>query len=236
MTVVELAAAPSTLSLYRKAVLKRGSGGGELPQAQLQLVDQSIEAGRLWRYQQLCGFRVSDLLPPTYLHLLAFPLSMALMTRPDFPFPLLGLIHIGNEISQYRPVRADERVTVQAWAANRRPHPAGQAVDLLGEARVGDELVWREVSSYLHREQAGGREPAGSRTPSDERKPPAEAGPAIRWRVPADVGRRYAAVSGDRNPIHLYNLSAKLFGFRGRDRARHVAEGPYAGGLRGPAS
>jgi acyl dehydratase len=36
----------------------------------------------------------------------------------------------------------------------------------------------------------------------------------IRWRVPADVGRRYAAVSGDRNPIHLYDLSAKVFGFR----------------------
>ena len=33
------------------------------------------------------------------------------------------------------------------------------------------------------------------------------------WKVPGDTGRRYAAVSGDRNPIHLYALTAKPFGF-----------------------
>jgi len=231
-----LTAAPSTMALYRKAILHRGSGRNELPGDRLQLTDQPIEADRLWRYQQLCGFRVSDVLPPPYLHLLAFPLSMALMTRPDFPFPLLGLIHIGNEISQHRPVRADERVTVQAWAANRRPHPAGQAVDLVSEASIGDELVWREVSSYLHRERSGqgksvdaGREPAANAAspapsaeaalsaeaaPSEEPNAATEAAPVIQWRVPADIGRRYAAVSGDRNPIHLHDLTAKLFGFR----------------------
>ena len=35
------------------------------------------------------------------------------------------------------------------------------------------------------------------------------------WRVPADIGRRYGAVSGDRNPIHLSGLGAKLFGMPG---------------------
>jgi acyl dehydratase len=30
--------------------------------------------------------------------------------------------------------------------------------------------------------------------------------------VPGDIGRRYAAVSGDRNPIHQHPLSAKAFG------------------------
>ncbi|GAB2945677.1 MaoC family dehydratase [Streptomyces heilongjiangensis] len=33
------------------------------------------------------------------------------------------------------------------------------------------------------------------------------------WRLGADVGRRYGAVSGDRNPIHLHPLGARLFGF-----------------------
>src|SRR5690606_3930770 len=40
--------------------------------------------------------------------------------------------------------------------------------------------------------------------------PPA---PKAIWRIPADIGRRYAAVSGDRNPIHLYPATAKLLGF-----------------------
>jgi acyl dehydratase len=32
-------------------------------------------------------------------------------------------------------------------------------------------------------------------------------------RVPGEIGRRYAAVSGDRNPIHLRKLTARAFGF-----------------------
>lgn len=36
----------------------------------------------------------------------------------------------------------------------------------------------------------------------------------VLWKVPADTGRRYASVSGDRNPIHLADTTAKLFGFK----------------------
>jgi acyl dehydratase len=42
------------------------------------------------------------------------------------------------------------------------------------------------------------------------------------WRLPGDLGRRYAAVSGDHNPIHLYPLTAKAFGFR-----RQIAHGMW---------
>ncbi|QYX78182.1 MaoC family dehydratase [Streptomyces akebiae] len=35
----------------------------------------------------------------------------------------------------------------------------------------------------------------------------------VEWRLGGDVGRRYGAVSGDRNPIHLHPLGARLFGF-----------------------
>jgi len=31
--------------------------------------------------------------------------------------------------------------------------------------------------------------------------------------LPADLGRAYAAVSGDANPIHLYPLTARPFGY-----------------------
>ena len=216
MTEVDLAAAPSTISLYRKAILHRGTGGDTLPVDRLQLADQPIDAERLWRYQQLCGYRVSDVLPPTYLHLLTFPLGLALMTRPEFPFPVLGLIHVNNEISQHRPVRADERVTVRTWASDLRPRASGRVVDLVSEVLVGDEPVWREMSSYLHRKRAGGGKPDHPGIIESEPKPPAAQppGPVIRWQAAADIGRRYAAVSGDRNPIHLHDLTAKVFGFR----------------------
>ena len=45
----------------------------------------------------------------------------------------------------------------------------------------------------------------------------------VEWRLPGDLGRRYAAVSGDRNPIHLYALTAKAFGF-----PRQIAHGMWS--------
>ena len=70
---------------------------------------------------------------------------------------------------------------------------------------MGDEPVWPGRSTYLRR---GGGTARSRRGPSD---PPT--GPASLVRVPDDIGRRYAAVSGDRNPIHLHALAAKAFGF-----------------------
>jgi acyl dehydratase len=46
-------------------------------------------------------------------------------------------------------------------------------------------------------------------------------GPA-QWQLPSDLGRRYASVSGDRNPIHLSDLTARPFGF-----SRHIAHGMW---------
>ena len=45
----------------------------------------------------------------------------------------------------------------------------------------------------------------------------------VEWRLPADLGREYAAVSGDHNPIHLYPLTAKAFGFQ-----RQIAHGMWS--------
>ena len=35
------------------------------------------------------------------------------------------------------------------------------------------------------------------------------------WRLGGDLGRRYAGVSGDRNPIHMHSLTARPLGFPG---------------------
>src|SRR5262249_2708376 len=45
----------------------------------------------------------------------------------------------------------------------------------------------------------------------------------VTWRLGGDVGRRYAAVSGDHNPIHLYPLTAKALGF-----PRQIAHGMWS--------
>ena len=166
---------------------------------------RSVEIDRhaLAAYDRVCGFRLRDELPPTYPHILAFPLAMELMASSDFPFSPLGLVHIGNRIEQRRPLRADERLDLRVRAENLADHERGTQFELVGEAAVDGEVVWRDVSLYLHRE--GG----GSSARRDGSDPPP---PSAIWTVPRDIGRRYARVSGDANPIHLHGLTAKAFG------------------------
>src|SRR6201999_1387604 len=76
--------------------------------------------------------------------------------------------------------------------------------------RVGEELVWEEVSTNLKRGGGGN----GAKPPGDD-LPKAEDLPATATRTLAgDLGRRYGSVSGDLNPIHVHSLTARLFGFK----------------------
>jgi acyl dehydratase len=204
--------APSLLPLYAKAAatgpLHRG--GDSLPESVYTLAEQEIDAAHLAAFQRVCGYRVTDVLPPTYLHVLAFPLSVALMTERSFPFPLVGMVHVANSIDVVRPVRVGERVSFLVRAADLRPHSAGKQFDLLAEATVDGEVVWSGRSTYLRRGKAADGGAKAEKRPELE----PQSGPVSVVRVPGDIGRKYAAVSGDRNPIHLYNLTAKAFGFR----------------------
>jgi acyl dehydratase len=207
--------APSLLGSYAKAV----AGAAPLPGRPKELSDEhrrtaeEIELDRehVARYDRACGFRLRDTLPPTYLHVVGFPYALAIMTARSFPFGVLGLVHVENVIEHLRPVRVDETVDVRVEAQNLRDHESGRAVDLVAEARSEGELVWRGTSTYL-RKGGGSGGGDGKKQQKDRPAPPR---PNAIWTVPGDIGRRYADVSGDRNPIHLSGLSAKAFGMPG---------------------
>jgi acyl dehydratase len=174
-----------------------------VPDTQIWRAGVEIDRRHLAAYDRVCGFTLKDTLPPTYPHVLAFPLAMELMAARDFPFGALGLVHVGNAIEQLRPLRADETLDLLVWSERLADHPRGRTIDLVAEASVGGEPAWRDRSTYLHRETGGGSK--------DKDRPEPPEAKAI-WEVPGDTGRRYASVSGDRNPIHLHGLAAKLFG------------------------
>ena len=219
----ELDAAPSTAALYPRALaaslrpaLRRVPGVGALagrppaalPEVELSLPAVEVDRDHLLAYDRVCGFRLCDALPPTYLHVIAFPLSLQIMTRSDFPLPAIGLVHARNRIEVIRSIDRTEQPAIRVWPANLEPHARGRQFELVAEAVIDGEPVWRSVSTYLRRERDGG-DGSSSRGGSDDDRP-REA--AAVWRVPGDAGRRYAAVSGDTNPIHLHPLTARLFG------------------------
>ena len=176
-----------------------------------------VERDKVAAYNAVCGFATKDTAPVPYLHMLAFPLHMALMTDSSFPFVVLGMVHLENSISQHRPVAYGEKVDLSLSAANLRPHARGKLFDMNVTATVGDEVVWESTSSYL-RMGKGDREKGDRGTTFNEVSPG-----GIPWKLPEDLGRKYGAVSGDRNPIHLYPITAKALGF-----PRHIAHGMWS--------
>jgi hypothetical protein len=187
-----------------------------LPDLVLSRKAVPVDRSHVDDYARVCGFPRKDTLPLTYLHMLAFPLHLALMTDRSFPFPAMGMVHLENTITQHRALTAEERYDVTVSTANLRPHAKGRVFDVLTEVAVDGQVVWEEVSTYLRRgrgDEAGDR---GLELPVVE-------GSGVEWRLGGDLGRRYASVSGDRNPIHLYAATAKAFGF-----PRQIAHGMWS--------
>lgn len=222
-SAIELEALPSMGGLYRRAatasVLPFGGGGSELPDTVISLTGISAESGAVADYARVCGFTLRDTLPATYPHVPAFALQLELMTSKRFPFDLLGLVHLANRIEQRRPLRVDEPFDLRVWSEDLRPHRRGKQVDLVSEASVDGETVWLDRSTYLRRGKDG-EESAADESLGVE---PADGWTEAVWALPGDLGRRYAAVSGDRNPIHLNRWTAKAFGF-----PRAIAHGMWS--------
>jgi hypothetical protein len=197
--------------LLRKVPLVGGSTPTALPELTLGLDDVALDAGHVADYARVCGFDLRDTLPASYLHILGFPLAMSLMTGGDFPFGVIGLVHVANRIEHVRPVSISEAPSIRVHAEDLREHPKGRQFDVVAVATVGGERVWEGRSTYLRVGGGSGGDGAAKDGNKADKRSGAPAAEAV-WQVPSDIGRRYGAVSGDRNPIHLHNVSAKLFG------------------------
>lgn len=220
---------PSLSKLYVNAAataarrrLLGAHAGTDLPPQGHEVRGVRAGVDNLTAYQHLIGETASDLLPAGFIHALAFPLSMSVMNRDDFPLPLLGMIHLSNNVVQSAPVMFTEALDIRAWAENLRGHRSGTQLDLVAEVRgAGDEFVrWRGVSTYLAKGAflPGIDKPSPAAAPEGFKAPD----PTALWQLGVDTGRAYAAVSGDFNPIHLSVLSAKALGMR-----RSIAHGMY---------
>ncbi len=234
--VTVLAELPAMGAAFWRGVLPKPPRPPAATTRRVMVPGHTPEVGRLARYARVCGFTLRDALPPTWLHVLTFPLHVHLLADPATTLPLAGLVHVGNRMVQHRPVLLTEQLEIDCGIGNLRPHRRGALVDLSGQVHVGSELVWEGVSTYLARgvwldspEPAPGDETGG---PAAAPPPPeqgsagpggSENGGAIAfWRLPADLGRRYRDVAGDPNPIHTSRVAAKAFGF-----ARPIVHGMW---------
>jgi acyl dehydratase len=219
---------PSALPTMLKAALPALPGvnlipgirktGGDLPDLRLTRRGVGIDIDHVAAYAEVCRFAPSETLPLTYPHMLAFGLHMGIMTDGSFPYPAIGTVHLRNSITQHRPIAPSEVLDVTATATDLRGHAKGKVFDLVTTVTTAaGEVVWESTSTYL---RVGKGDPGATAAGPSL---PVVPGNGVEWRLPGNLGRRYAAVSGDHNPIHLYPLTAKAFGF-----PRQIAHGMWS--------
>ncbi|MFQ6145317.1 MaoC family dehydratase [Streptomyces seoulensis] len=219
---VVLSRSPALAPLLARGALrspfKRPRPQAPYPRTRLTLPAVRADPARLAAYARVCGFAPgADTLPVTYPHVLGFPLAMRLMSRADFPLPLLGLVHTSIDVTRHTATPATGTYELTVHVVGLAAHRRGTEAVVGTELRTGGEVVWASTSTYLarHRTDGASAKPAASASASAS----ASEGRGVplpeveRWVLPGDLGRRYGAASGDRNPIHLHPLSARLFGF-----------------------
>lgn len=208
-------APPGAAAAFAKAVFARRPGlKGEATIGRIgaELAARAADPAHLRRYREVCGLVDDGFLPPAYPQVLAGALHLHILTDRTFPLPPMGIVHVRNRIEQARRLAVDEPLAIAAWVEGHRAVAAGIEFDLHTHVTVGGEPVWQGVITAISRSGKSGRDKA-SRPPATE--PPALPAPhrSMLLRVPEDMGRRYGAVTGDFNPIHVHATTARLFGF-----------------------
>jgi acyl dehydratase len=230
MTTRTLNSSPSILPLYARAAAPLIPGasrlpfvpgrGNDMPDLELSLAGVRPDPDAVAAYSHVCGFTLRDQLPPTYPHVLAFPLHMAVMADGGFPFGAVGLVHIENRIVQHRPIGLGEELKLIVRPTALEPHRSGRTFSLVTEAWAADEKAWESTSTMLRRGASQSAVEVSTATRlkarphgDDSTEQKDELSASAEWRLGGDLGRRYGAVSGDRNPIHMHSLTAKPLGF-----------------------
>jgi len=194
----------SGVATLLRALFKRASARPSQAPATTYRLDR-IDIDHVRRYTAAFGLP-GDEVPLTYLYLLAQRAQLAAMLARPTPFRIAGLIHVENRLALHRAIRPGAPLTLST-ALSLPPPAANGALHCVLETRAfdGDEPVFSCDSTYLIKRGQRGAAPRQVALPEND---------VGSWTLARDAGRRYAALSGDWNPIHLWRWTARLMGMR----------------------
>jgi acyl dehydratase len=210
---------PGLVASYTRAIVSRRQRllpeGTTIPRLEGEVSEVRIDRRHLEKYRAVCGFSDDGQLPITYPHVLAISLQVAVMAQPRFMLRLLGLVHIANEITWLRPLPESGTYGLRCWVEGHQDTDRGQEFDLYTELLDRDGPAWLERCTVLARSVGGGKQ--ASRAARAALKAPKPGADAVVVEVPFEAShaksRSYALGSGDVNPIHLTDVTARWFGF-----------------------
>jgi hypothetical protein len=198
-------------------LLKAATTSNKKPKPDTQAVRlgarvKKVFIDREWvrQYNLVCGFK-EDEISLTAPQVVASPLHMYLLSRPEHPMPMLGMVHLHNSINCAKPLEYGVPYDVLVTVGDTRSISLGLEFDVHTQFLVGEEVHWSSVMTILCRVKGM---PKPLTKPATVEPLSAIGAQYAAVNVPENQGRKYAKVSNDYNPIHLHTQTAKMFGFK----------------------
>lgn len=186
-----------------------------MPRIEATWSEIQVDRTRLSSYRQACSITGEPGLPMHYPHVLVSAMHLNMLTEKEFPLKLLGAVHLRNHAIRYRVIEEDETLDLKAAIVQCRFRPQGYEFDLDTHLSSKGEKVWVERTTLLVRKNKLSQEtPASALAEVFPWNEEAESEEACRFDIPSDAGRRFAAITGDYNPIHVSKALARMFGFK----------------------
>lgn len=185
-----------------------GEGHG-LPALSARWLQHRVDGRELEDFAALSGLRDPAAVSLLYPHTIAFPLHMVVLTHPAFPVPIWRVLQVRNRLQQHRPLDFSAPMDLAVTTHGCRILDKGAEIDLHATVRSAGELVWESVNTFYVRGRFGATGP--SRAPA---APEVGGSLVAQWPMPRGGGRRFGALSGDYNGIHLFGWYARRLGFR----------------------
>jgi acyl dehydratase len=153
--------------------------------------------------------------PPLYPVTWEAAQTLELLAGLERPLQPGAIVHVEGELLSLRTLTADDRVRCRVELERMEPVRRGVRLTLTARNWLSaGQLCSQSTVVLLARTRAPADEaPRPPREPDPRAEPPEAWEEVAAWRLGADAGRRYARVSGDWNPIHLWSWSARVFGF-----------------------
>jgi acyl dehydratase len=160
--------------------------------------------------------RADAVAPPFFCATWEVGQVLEMLAALDDPLPLGPMVHVATEMVWARPIRAGETVRCRVELERAERTKRGLRLTVLSRNWLGaGQFCCQGTTTFLLRLRASeGASRVGSAREEAAEAPEGGWAEMARWELPGGAGRRYARVSGDYNPIHLWPWTARPFGFR----------------------
>lgn len=214
MNQIILKKKPSLIASFVRILQKRSAKKTEFdfPYLNVFMENVAVDRDNLMLYRHLTGYENDGVLPILYPHAIAAPIYMFMLSQREFPLNLLGALHVKNRIISYRPISEKESFNIDVKLENGKILNNGIEFDFSLSILQKDEILWRGITTWFKRGNFG---QSNEKLNTFDTLTPIGRGQLMcELDIPEDIGKRFAKVTGDYNPIHISTFMAKFFGLK----------------------